>query len=70
MHTFVEMKDKLNNLSKEDLVEILFRVYDVHQKDVEFYTVKEDKILLGVHQSRVERIDRYVDSALNKNERE
>lgn len=63
------MKDKLNSLSKEELVEILFRVYDVHQKDVEYYTVKEDKILLGVHQTRLERIDRYVDSALNKNER-
>ena len=60
------MKDKLNNLSKEDLVEILFRVYDVHQKDVEFHTAREDKLLKGVHETRVARIEHYVNSALNK----
>jgi uncharacterized protein YdeI (YjbR/CyaY-like superfamily) len=69
------MKDKLAQLSKENLEEILLRVYEVHQKDVEHYIGKlkqeetrDDKLLLGIHQTRVERIDRYVDSLLKKNE--
>jgi hypothetical protein len=60
------MKDKLNSLSKENLVEILFRVYHVHQKDVEYYEAREDKLLKAVHETRVARIEHYVESALNK----
>lgn len=69
------MKEKLERLNKEDLVEILFRVYEVHQKDVEHYEGKlkqeftsESQLLLNIHSERVNRIEQYVESKTKRNE--
>ncbi len=61
------MIEKLEKLNKEDLIEILFRIYDVHQKDVVYYESKKDSLLLNIHKTRIERIEQYVNSAIRKN---
>lgn len=63
------MINKLNSLNKEDLIEIISRIYEIHQKDVEYYTAKENSLLLNVHKTRVERIENYVESAIQNNKR-
>lgn len=64
------MREKLNSLDKEDLVGIIERIYDVHQKDAEHHAAKDDKLLRDIHETRVARIEHYVVSALRrKNEK-